>query len=284
MNEPGAQGGASSAQGGSNDAQGGSSSAQGGTSAGGSAPGGCNYNGVHYEPGQVFGACNECVCDGSSGVICKPVGCVPGTGGAPNSTGGVTSSGGSPGCEFEGKQFPEGSSWPVDCNTCYCKGAMAVCTKKACGSSTGGAAGTGGSAGASTGGTDAQCKNAPIGSFCVLGTPSGDGQDLTAGTPLTVSMRPAGCYSSSCTKLVSSDCNYIGSDGTYWVSGFVCLKTEGGACTDDCGGGGNPVCKPGVTLSEGAYTIGIGGTTLAVKFIVPSHVPNGQLCASMIDQ
>jgi hypothetical protein len=125
------------------------------------------------------------------------------------------------------------------------------------------------------------CNYAPIGAFCVVGTPSGDGEDLVEGMPLTVSMRPAGCYWSSCTELVSSDCNYIGSDGVYGVSGFVCLARVGDICTDDCGGGGNPICEPGITLSAGDYTVGIGGTSLAVKFQVPSHVSGGALCASL---
>jgi hypothetical protein len=289
-------------------ARGGSSSAGGTPGSGGSKPSGCSYNGVHYEPGESFGECDQCICDGDSGIVCKTIGCVSGTGGVVNSTGGAGASGGSPVCEFEGQQFPEGSSWPVECNTCYCKASMVVCTERACPSATGGAGGAkpgaGGAAGAGAkpsmggasaggvsaggasvggagaGGAGAQCTYAPIGSFCVIGTPAGDGQDLTVGMPLTVSMRPAGCYSSSCTKLVSSDCNYIGSDGMYWVSGFVCLKTEGGACTADCGGGGNPVCKPGVTLAAGDYTVGIGGTSLAVKFTVPSHVAENELCAS----
>ena len=50
--------------------------------------------------------------------------------------------------------------------------------------------------------------------------------------------------------------------------------------TDDCGGGGNPICEPGVTLSAGDYTVGIGGTSLTVKFTVPSHVSASELCAS----
>lgn len=279
--------GKSSNESGGEGGHGGSSGTAGTPSSGGSKAGGCSYNGVHYERGQTFGECNECACDDQAGVACKLIGCVPGTGGISGSTGGA--SGTSPGCEFERKHFDEGASWPVDCNTCYCKESSVVCTEKACSSGTGGSgassggAGRGGFAGAGeagAGGASSSCSYAPIGSFCVVGNPSGGGQGLLEGMPLTVSMRPAGCYSSSCTQLVSADCNYIGSNGIYWVSGFVCLATEGNACTDDCGGGGNPVCQPGVTLTAGDYTVGIGGTSLTVKFSVPSHVAANALCAS----
>jgi len=117
----------------------------------------------------------------------------------------------------------------------------------------------------------------------VLGTQTADGQDLVVGAPLVVSLRPAGCYSSSCTRLVSSSCNYLGSDYKYWISGFICLAREGEICTDDCGGAQPVKCTPGVTLQAGEYTVGLGGSALSVSFKVPSHVPDGALCLSTTD-
>jgi len=207
---------------------------------------------------------------------------------------------------------PDGAAWKVDCNSCRCIDGEVLCTVLECAPATGGspggagksAAGAGGSSGVAHGGgqsgADAgvggvvvgaagaggkpdeppQCSYAEIGAFCVRGTPQTDNRvTLSAGMPLTVSLQPAGCYSSSCTKLVSSDCNTIGSEFFYQVSGFICLATEGEVCTDDCGGAPAVSCEAGVTLEEGVYTVGVGGTSLSVTFTVPSVVDAAELCA-----
>jgi hypothetical protein len=98
-----------------------------------------------------------------------------------------------------------------------------------------------------------------------------------------LSVAASGCYSSSCTKLVSSDCNYISNGNEYMISTFLCLETEGDACTDDCGGVGDVLCDPGLTFSEpGTYTISI-RPDLVVKLQVPSVVARAtELCADLL--
>jgi hypothetical protein len=225
-------------------------------SAGGAQPGSCLYNGVRYESGESFGACEQCSCvDG--GISCDPIDCTPAAGGS----GGARSGGAGTGGASTG------------------------------GAGTGGAS-TGGTGGASTGDGGANssvagataCELATIGSLCVLGSPTPEGQELIVGAPLVISLQPAGCYSSSCTKLVSSSCSYLGSGLSFWISGFVCLGKEGEACTSDCNGARAVSCTPGVTLEAGEYTVGLGGTSESVSFKVPSRVPDRALCVSTSDQ
>lgn len=211
----------------------------------------CTYNRVRYANGERFGDCQQCACQDGA-IACDPIDCMPAMIGESGSGG---SSGARPGNG---------------------------------GSATGGAgasaAGGAGAGGPGVAGAGNACELAAIGSLCVLGTPTSDGQDLSAGIPLVVSLQPAGCYSSSCTQLVSSSCNYLGTGGSYWISGFVCLGSEGDACTDDCAGAHAVSCTPGVTLEAGEYTIGLGGTSKSVSFKVPSHVAEGALCVSASDQ
>src|SRR6185295_6066593 len=93
---------------------------------------------------------------------------------------------------------------------------------------------------------------------------------------MVLSMRPAGCFSSSCTKLVESSCNYLGSDGEFYITGFFCVTSEGDACTDDCAGAPESTCEPGLTLTAGDYTLSPSGSAGAmlskVKFTVPGVV------------
>jgi hypothetical protein len=119
--------------------------------------------------------------------------------------------------------------------------------------------------------------------LCVLGTPaSGGGVDLTAGMMLEVSMQTSGCVSNYCRdEVVRFTCdNVIGSDKSYWISPDICLATDGEHCrTGDCGGVVSVACKPGITLEEGEYTIGIGGDPLSITFPVPGHFKAADLCA-----
>jgi hypothetical protein len=143
------------------------------------------------------------------------------------------------------------------------------------------AAGRGGEPG--VGGVSSQCEYADIGLLCVQGEPAGNGEvEVAVGMPLRVLLEPSGCYSSSCTKLVSSSCNYIGSDRRYWVTGFVCLATEGDACTDDCSGAPPVSCEPGITLEEGTYELGLSSSALSIQFVVPSRVRQADLCVPAI--
>lgn len=230
----------------------------GGGAGGPGQPAACTYNGVVYESGQRFGRCGECSCLAGA-ITCAAIDCAPATGG----------SGGGAAVGNAGTGVGQGGS--------SASGASAGAA------GTSGASAGSGAAGAGVAGDGGVCQLATIGSLCVLGTPASTGQDLIPGTPLVVSLQPAGCYSSSCTKLVSSSCNYLGSGGMYWISGFVCLKTEGDACTDDCGGARAVPCEPGVTLEAGEYTVGLGGSSKSVSFKVPSHVPDGGLCVSLDD-
>ena len=212
-------------------------------SAGSVDPGSCIYNGIRYVSGERFGSCQQCSC-ADGGVSCDLTDCMP------TPVGGSSNGGSNNGGSNSGGSSSGGSS---------------------------AGAGQGGSS-SSVAGAGNACELASIGSLCVLGGP--DGQ-LLAGAPLLVYLQPAGCYSSSCTKLVSHSCNYLGSGGTYWISGFICLAREGEVCTDDCGGAQPVTCAPGLTLEAGAYTVGLGGTSLSVSFTVPGPVPNGGLCVSM---
>jgi hypothetical protein len=220
-------------------------------------PRGCSYNGVQYAPGQTFGACNACTCDADAGVYCLQPACasgggVGGTASVAGAAGRTSGAGGTAGTIVGGSSGTGGTA-PL------------------------GGAGSAGSSGRA--GAGASCDYVDVDSFCVVGSPSGDGQDLVEGMPLIVSRRPQGCHSSSCTRVGESDCNVIGSDGKYWVSGSVCLLEQGGACTADCGGG-NSQCDLG-PLKAGEYTIGLGGiASPSVTFKVPSHVKHADLCAS----
>ena len=97
----------------------------------------CTYNGVRYEPGQTFGDCNECECDGESGIACNPIVCDPGAGGVSSSAGGGT-------------------------------GASANSPGTAGVAGVGGASGAGATAAAGAGGRANQCTYAEVGSLCVL--------------------------------------------------------------------------------------------------------------------
>jgi hypothetical protein len=116
----------------------------------------------------------------------------------------------------------------------------------------------------------------------VIGNPISSGDQLEVGMPLRLSLQPAGCHSSSCTKVDSSWCNYIGSAGAYWISGTLCLRQEGDACTDDCGGG-SVQCEAGVMLEAGVNTVSLAGTDLKVTFTVPSVATADQLCTSIVE-
>jgi hypothetical protein len=110
------------------------------------------------------------------------------------------------------------------------------------------------------------------------------GEELRVGDALKLTMRAEGCYSSSCTRLISADCNAIGSGGKFYISGFMCLGTDGDACTDDCGGAPIVPCDLGMTLEAGEYSLSIApNIEPQLRFHVPSRLPGGSSCISPSD-
>jgi hypothetical protein len=218
-----------------------------------------------------------------------------GTGGSGGAVGAAPSTGGVAGtapdpddCLVDGQLVPNGKRWPGDCGECWCDSSKVVCTTPVCTGGAGGGAGTGGaSAGSGAFGGEAGepgCSSyAEIGSFCVLGNPINSGDQLVEGMPLRISLQPSGCHSSSCTTVVSSVCSYLASGGDIMVSPFLCLREEGDACTDDCGGG-RSACNVGLALTAGTNRVSIAGTTLEVTFDVPSVAEPGALCSDPMNR
>lgn len=192
-----------------------------------------------------------------------------------------------PGCDYDGVHYDDGANWTVDCNRCFCEGNEVACTTRDCSPSTGGmggAAGSGISGSAGAGGTEPTPENCAldVGSLCIEGTPVDGGHQLDVGMATVFKLRPAGCFSSSCTQLASFDCNIIGSERAYYVSGFFCVTSEGDACTDDCGGAPEGTCEVGEPLVAGEYTIGLSGSAGAalseLHFTVPGVVLERDRC------
>jgi hypothetical protein len=210
-------------------------------------------------------------------------------GSGPPMSAGTAGSGVTPGagCDYDGVHYESGADWPVDCNRCFCEEGEVACTTRICSPASGGMGGVAGSGTAgSTGAGGAQptpedCA-LDVGSLCIEGTPTDGGDQLEVGMPLVLTLRPEGCFSSSCTQLVSFDCNTIGSEHDFYVTGFFCVTSEGDACTDDCGGAPEATCDLGTTLTEGEYTIGLSGRAGAMlsslRFTVPGVVLERDRC------
>jgi hypothetical protein len=124
-----------------------------------------------------------------------------------------------------------------------------------------------------------------MGSMCVVGNPIDSGDVLTAGMPLELLFRPSGCFSSSCTKVVSTSCAVKPDGNDFYAVADMCLTQSSDptvGCTDDCGGGGQLRCPTQYSLTEGTHTVHFGGSVpLDVTFTVPSVVNDGSLCAVM---
>jgi hypothetical protein len=128
------------------------------------------------------------------------------------------------------------------------------------------------------------CESTPPGRICLRGIPIGSGERLEAGAKLGLLAAPAdGCRSSSCTRVDVASCSLESSGGQELVaSANFCLadlSSSGGACTDDCAGGGFAMCESDVTLTEGEYTLRFGDRTLT--FQVPSVVAPGDDCIEL---
>ncbi|HET7541356.1 MAG TPA: hypothetical protein VFK05_15875 [Polyangiaceae bacterium] len=123
------------------------------------------------------------------------------------------------------------------------------------------------------------CEPYAAAELCVRGTPTVDGEQIVAGDPLQVSVRSAGCLSSSCSKVVAASCT-ISSSGAFDVAANFCvanIEQPGQGCTDDCGTA-HAECSFGQPLSAGEHQVKLG--SIAVGFQVPSKLPSGGLCAS----
>jgi len=126
---------------------------------------------------------------------------------------------------------------------------------------------------------DPVCQHFDAAELCVRGKPGGDGESLNAGDALQVTVRSAGCLSSSCSKVVEASCT-IGSSSGFEVEANFCVANtarSGQACTADCGTA-HADCSFGQPLTEGEHQVNLGSIT--VGFQVPTVLPLGGLCAS----
>ncbi|MBI5610883.1 MAG: hypothetical protein HY902_18535 [Deltaproteobacteria bacterium] len=125
----------------------------------------------------------------------------------------------------------------------------------------------------------ATCTPAQPARLCVRGKPTATGEALAAGETMQLQVTPKGCYSSSCTKVVTATCAASLTAGTWSVAATFCLQDTSGAgrgCTADCGGGGLASCSGGA-WTAGTHKLVLGGESVTVT--VPSELPFGGVCA-----
>jgi hypothetical protein len=130
------------------------------------------------------------------------------------------------------------------------------------------------------------CSPATMGTLCIVGNPIDSGDVLMAGAPLVLALRPEGCFSSSCTKVVTSSCDVKPDGNDFYVGANLCLAQVSDptvGCTDDCGGGGQLLCNSAYVLTEGTHTVHYvsGEVPLDLTFTVPSIVIGDTQCASI---
>lgn len=127
------------------------------------------------------------------------------------------------------------------------------------------------------------CQEYPPGRVCILGTPISSGERVEAGMPVSLTITPATCASSSCTEVEVASCSITGSDGEFTFSADFCLADLSGsgiACTDDCGGGGSAQCSSsGATLVAGENRLIFGDKELVIH--VPSVLQPGVGCMDL---
>ena len=130
------------------------------------------------------------------------------------------------------------------------------------------------------------CTPVSMGTLCIVGNPIDSGDVLTAGAPLVLTLRPDGCFSSSCTKVITSSCNVKPDGNDFYVAADLCLAQNTDpnvGCTDDCGGGGQLMCKSDYVLTEGTHTVHYvgGNVALDLTFAVPSIVIGDTQCVTI---
>jgi hypothetical protein len=104
--------------------------------------------------------------------------------------------------------------------------------------------------------------------LCVRGQPDPSGSEhLSPDTPVRFELTPAGCWSSSCTRVHEASCALVAQEGPQlFLDGAFCLEdisAQQGACDPDCGGGGTASCDVGV-LPDGGYSASLGALTVAL--------------------
>ena len=106
-----------------------------------------------------------------------------------------------------------------------------------------------------------QGQESAVGELCVLGP-------LAAGQPARFTVRPKGCFSSSCTQIHQAGCAVEDDGPELRLDALFCLQPIGTqVCTPDCSGGGFAQCSSGA-LQAGSYTAKLGG--LSLSFTVPA--------------
>jgi hypothetical protein len=122
------------------------------------------------------------------------------------------------------------------------------------------------------------CQKYEGGRLCVRGTPTTDGEVLTVGDVLTVTVQSKGCFSSSCSKVHTAECSISEGDGFDVAASFCVADTgaPGQPCTADCGNV-HADCSVGEGLSAGEHQVRLGSAV--VGFQVPTKLPLGGLCA-----
>lgn len=122
------------------------------------------------------------------------------------------------------------------------------------------------------------CDKQEGGRLCVRGTPTADGEVLAVGDVLSVTVQSKGCFSSSCSKVVTAECAIAANDG-FDVSASFCVANTAKpnqGCTADCGNV-HADCSFGQGLEAGEHEVRLG--SLVVGFQVPTKLPLGGLCA-----
>jgi hypothetical protein len=251
----------------------GGSAAQGGTSG---TSDGCTYNGKHYENGETFGSCDECIC-AEGGIFCTNVDCMPGTGGNGGTSG---ASVGGAGSGAGGTQGGMGGTSETGGTGLVGDGGTLISPV----AGMGGTAGSGATAGMDSAGGEGgipgeECQSELFTKFCVLGVPNGDLMKLDEGVDISIAMYPAGC---SCTRLTDVTCSPLNGTRDVMVSPWVCSAPEGDDCTQQCSEEQIATCSVWTNLDAGTWKVSIPRTGLEVTFQVPSEVPADRLCAKVM--
>ena len=115
---------------------------------------------------------------------------------------------------------------------------------------------------------------AEIGQLCLLGR---DGA-VHRNEPLTFTVAPKGCFSSSCTSVFQVSCTAAVRGTEIVLDPLICIghRSSDLPCTPDCNGGGRWNCGLDSGLQVGNYTARAGG--LSLPFRIPSTIPPGGLC------